>query len=78
MLFRKEIEPSCLYCTKGTPTEDGLVACLKRGVVASTYHCRAFRYDPLRRTPPPPAPRRHPSFSAGAFSLDEQGEDETR
>ena len=48
-LFRKNIEPRCAYCARGARIDDGHVACVKRGVVADTDKCPAFRYDPLRR-----------------------------
>lgn len=28
--------------------------CVKKGVVSAAAHCRAFRYDPLKRVPPRP------------------------
>ena len=54
-LFRKNIEPRCAYCARGARIDDGHVACVKRGVVADTDKCPAFRYDPLKRVPPRPA-----------------------
>ncbi len=54
MLFRKKIEPRCAYCAKGSQINEDEVACVKRGVVPAGYHCRSFRYDPLRRVPPRP------------------------
>ena len=54
-LFRKNIEPRCAYCARGARIDDGHVACVKRGVVADTDKCPAFRYDPLRRMPSGPA-----------------------
>ena len=54
MLFRKNIEPRCAYCRKGSPISDREVACVKRGVVPIEGSCRAFRYDPLKRVPPRP------------------------
>ena len=55
-LLRKDIEPRCIYCAHGSPLADGQrIACRRRGVVDGTDHCRAFRYDPLRRIPPKPA-----------------------
>ena len=54
-LFRKNIEKRCAYCARGTTISDCEVACSKKGVVDSTYHCWHFRYDPLRRVPPRPA-----------------------
>ena len=55
MLFRKNIEPSCAYCRHGSRVGEREVACVKRGVVPVEFHCRAFRYDPLKRVPPRPA-----------------------
>ena len=55
MLFRKNIEPRCAYCAKGNQINEREVACLKKGIVAVENHCRAFCYDPLKRTPPRPA-----------------------
>lgn len=53
-LFRKNIEPRCAYCAKGSAISEREVICQRKGVVASEFHCRAFRYDPLKRTPPRP------------------------
>ena len=50
-LFRKKMEPRCAYCEKGSNLENGMVACIHKGVVEDTFHCRRFRYDPLRRVP---------------------------
>ncbi len=54
-LFRKNIEPRCAYCARGSRIDAAHVACVKRGVVEDTESCPAFRYDPLRRVPPRPA-----------------------
>ncbi len=54
MLFRKDIEPRCAYCVKGTPINDREVACPKKGVVAAEYHCMSFKYDCFKREPPRP------------------------
>ncbi len=54
-LFQKKIDPRCAYCTHGRPLEEGQVACSKKGVMSADSHCRAFRYDPLKRVPPRPA-----------------------
>lgn len=54
-LFRKNIEPRCAYCARGSRIDAAHVACVKRGVVADTNKCPAFRYDPLRRMPSRPA-----------------------
>lgn len=52
MLFRKDIEPRCGYCTRSRPAENGTVICLKKGICQEMDHCRRFRYDPLKRVPP--------------------------
>lgn len=52
MLFRKDIEPRCLYCRYGKEFMPEQISCPKKGVVGPGYHCRKFRYDPLKRTPP--------------------------
>ena len=51
MLFRKKIEPACLYCRYGTKLDDNLILCCKKGVKAEDDHCFRFRYDPLKRMP---------------------------
>ena len=53
-LFRKNMDPSCAYCTHGQQVNEREVACVKRGIVPIEHHCRAFRYDPLKRVPPRP------------------------
>ena len=54
VLFRKDIEPRCAYCTKGSKINDREVICSRKGIVAAEFSCRSFRYDPLRREPPRP------------------------
>ena len=53
-LFQKDIEPRCAYCARGRALGENRVVCLKRGLVDPAFHCRAFQYDPLKRTPPKP------------------------
>ncbi|MBQ5739485.1 MAG: hypothetical protein IIV78_03650, partial [Oscillospiraceae bacterium] len=43
--FRKNIEPRCAYCARGSQINDEEVACVKRGIVAAEHHCGSFRYD---------------------------------
>ena len=50
-LFDRNIEPSCGYCGFGTPLGDNIVACTKRGIMASFGFCGAFRYEPTKREP---------------------------
>ena len=52
MVFRKNIEPRCGYCKFGAPAHEDHVICRKKGIKPETSHCRAFRYDPLKRVPP--------------------------
>ena len=54
MLFRKDIEPRCGYCAKGSPINEEEVICKRKGVVSADGSCGAFRYDPLKRVPPRP------------------------
>ena len=55
MLFRKDIDPRCVYCQRGQQINEREVACVKRGIVPVENCCRAFRYDPMKRVPPRPA-----------------------
>ena len=55
MLFRKDIEPCCAYCERGSRISETQVACAKKGVMGAEQHCSAFRYDPLKRVPARPA-----------------------
>ena len=69
MLFRKNIEPRCAYCRRGQQINDREVACVKRGIVPVEHHCRAFRYDPLKRVPPRPAALSMEKLKQEDFSL---------
>ena len=60
-LLRKNIEPRCTYCAHGSPLADG--------------ERIAFRYDPLRRTPPKPAVLRG-HFTDADFSLGDTDEEQ--
>lgn len=68
-LFRKDIEPRCQYCCRGEAMEDGRIACVKCGVVSPGHHCRAFRYDPLKREPPAQVVPDFSKFSDEDFTL---------
>ena len=70
MLFRKNIEPRCVYCAKGNQINDREVACPKKGVVAVGYHCMAFKYDPFKREPPRPVKLETNRLTAEDFSID--------
>ena len=68
-LFQKKIDPRCAYCVHGRTLTEDQVACPKKGVMSVTSHCRAFQYDPLRRTPPRPAKVEFSSLKDEDFSL---------
>ncbi len=53
-LFRKKIDPRCLYCARGVSLDPNEVMCIKCGIVKPYGTCRQFRYDPLKRVPPKP------------------------
>ena len=72
-LFRKNIEPRCAYCAHSRPLDDNSVSCRKKGPMAQTDSCRAFRYDPLRRVPPKPAVLKT-DFTDADFALEEENE----
>lgn len=72
-LFRKNIEPRCAYCAHSRPLDENSVSCRKKGPMAQTDSCRAFRYDPLRRVPPKPAALRT-DFTDADFALEEENE----
>ena len=51
-LFDKKISPSCEYCHIGKKfLDDGTILCVNSGVVDPSYHCKKFKYDPLKRIP---------------------------
>ena len=41
MLFRKDIDPRCAYCARGSRISDDKVACVKRGIVLPEDRCSA-------------------------------------
>lgn len=68
-LFRKDIDPHCAYCGRGQQINEREVACVKRGIVQVEDHCRAFRYDPLKRVPPRPVSLDVETLKESDFSL---------
>ena len=68
-LFQNKIEPRCAYCARGRELGQGQIACPKKGVMDAASHCRAFQYDPLRRTPPRPAKAEFSGLKDEDFSL---------
>jgi hypothetical protein len=65
---KAEIARVCRLCRTGLPSPDGKsVLCPKKGPVPPDFHCRRFKYDPLKRVPES-AP--HPmEFSPEEFEL---------
>lgn len=68
-LFQTSIEPRCAYCAKGRELGPDQILCPKRGVMSGGSHCRAFRYDPLKRVPPRPAKLAGAGLSDKDFKL---------
>ncbi len=50
-LFGNNIEPACEYCCNGSKSENGMILCVKLGVVSPSFCCKKFDYDPLKRKP---------------------------
>ncbi|MBQ6540378.1 MAG: hypothetical protein IJL71_05070 [Oscillospiraceae bacterium] len=69
MLFKKDVEPSCLYCRYGRPLGQNEVGCLKLGVVSANGKCKRFSYDPLSRKPMKPLVLKTDVFDEESFKL---------
>jgi len=69
MLFRKSIEKSCANCARSGKVNDGAYLCTKKGMVAPGYHCRRFKYDPLKRVPTKKNPTDFSKYDDVDFSL---------
>ena len=54
MLFQKDIEPRCAYCQRGAQLEADKPLCGRKGVAPPGGSSPRFKYDPLKRVPPPP------------------------
>ena len=67
--FRRDIEPRCAYCANGSTVSETQVICPHKGVMDCAGHCRRFRYDPLRRTPPRAAVLNAEAHSAEDFTI---------
>ena len=52
MLFKNDVEPSCIYCRYGTALGRNEYACEKHGIMDGSGYCGAFRYEPTKRIPP--------------------------
>ena len=53
LLFNDNMEPQCAYCRRGKTVDGKTVLCRKKGVMPPEGSCPSFRYDPLKRVPPP-------------------------
>ena len=69
MLFRKKQPKSCEYCTWGTKVGEHQVLCTKRGVVADSFACKKFTYDPCKRIPSKPKALNIGKFKDEDFTL---------
>lgn len=68
-LFGKTIDPACIYCSNGQPTQEkGMVLCKRNGPVSLYYSCKRFVYDPLKRVPK--RQPKLPDFSAEDFAIE--------
>lgn len=52
LLFRRKIPRSCTTCLFGTCLNAQQILCIKHGVVADSFYCRKYQYDPCKRIPP--------------------------
>ena len=52
MLFRKRTTRSCKTCLFSASLSAQQLLCAKRGIVADSFSCRRYRYDPCKRIPP--------------------------
>ena len=67
-LFGNNIEPACTYCQFGNPSSDeAMILCSKKGVVAPYFSCTKFVYMPTKRQPK--RRPKMPNFSKDDFSL---------
>lgn len=51
MLFRKKIDPSCVYCIHGARMEDHSILCSKRGLKTEDDSCAGFATTPASGFP---------------------------
>ena len=70
MLFRRKMPKSCSTCIYGTQFADHQILCVKCGVVAESYACRKYRYDPCKRIPPAIKAPDFQKFKNEDFNLD--------
>lgn len=68
-LFSNQDESRCEWCAHGHPAnnDETKILCRHKGIVDSAFHCRKYKYDPLKRVPKH-APKL-PEFDSNDFSL---------
>ena len=69
MLYRKNIEKICAYCTRSGQSGGEQLICPRRGFVSPEDHCWRFRYDPLKRIPTRSKAKDFSPFPEEDFSL---------
>lgn len=69
MLFRKNVAKFCAYCKHAGQVKEDTMLCKKKGFVSCGDHCHAFRYDPLKRTPPRTTAMDFGDYKSTDFSL---------
>lgn len=70
MIFSKNIEKCCAYCTHADPIIlKDQVLCPKMGIVRADFCCRKFLYSPLKRSPAPHVLKKE-TFSPDEFKID--------
>ena len=74
MIFRKNVEPACMYCLHSRPAEEEDYICVKRGIVTAWESCRHFSYDPLRRVPEAAHAPQTAGLDQATFDLDDKAE----
>ena len=70
MLFRRRMPKSCITCLFSTSLNEHQLLCTKHGVVADSYFCRKYRYDPCKRIPPCMKAPDFSKYSDEDFKLD--------
>ena len=52
MINEDKYPARCEYCAHGRKSaDDGIVLCVKKGVVETDDSCRSYKYDVLKRKP---------------------------
>lgn len=70
MLFRKKTPRSCTTCLYSANLSNHQLLCAKHGVVADSYSCRKYRYDPCKRIPPSVKAPDFEKYKAEDFTLE--------